>query len=282
MSTLSKEPQLFLFFQIVVDQTVSSTFERIVCSIRPHRVIAAIYREENIGDVFNIQSTLCKISLACRFCCQSERIINIRLHGVDQVKLNHLETANRRTHVELHQKFALRVIHDHVVRAPLSCPHVQRRFDNGLTFTGTSNSQHHRINRRCIHQIGAARPLRLIRRKLPVAIDQISNRLIALQFITILIARIVRNQRGIIELPHTLDIRKATSRIQGIHEVDINHRLLLIQNIVVLIPKDLALIQKDIAVIIQNILRHTPRHLHRVKALIADRTVRNHRRKLYV
>src|SRR5699024_8364701 len=100
VSTLSKEPQLFLFFQIVVDQTVSSTFECVVCSIRPHRVIAAIYREENIGDVFNIQSTLRKISLACRLCGQSERIINIRLHGIDQVELNHLETANGCTHVE--------------------------------------------------------------------------------------------------------------------------------------------------------------------------------------
>lgn len=68
-------------------------------------------------------------------------IVNVGFHGVNQIKLHDGEPPHRTAHIILNQKLALRIVNDHIIGTGFSSPHIDRRFDNSLTFTSTSYCQ---------------------------------------------------------------------------------------------------------------------------------------------
>ena len=171
MSTFCHTAHGFLFLEIIVNQTISSTLKCVVSGVWPNRIISAIKWEENLRNVFNVHGTLCLVTLTGSVRSHGKRIINICLHSIDQVELYYLETSYSCTYVILNQKFTLRIIDNHVVRTFFTHPHINRRLNNSLTFTGTGDSEYHCINRRRIYNIDTSRSLRLIQRKFPVVVN---------------------------------------------------------------------------------------------------------------
>ena len=76
---------------------------------------------------------------AAAFHCRTWRtIVDVGFHSIDQIELHDLEPAHRAADVKLHQKLALGVIDNHVVRRFLAHPHVDRGLNDRLAFTGAS------------------------------------------------------------------------------------------------------------------------------------------------
>ena len=201
--------QLVLFFQVVVDQAVCCTLERVVCSIRPHRVFCAVHWEEHVCDVFNVERALGLIAFTSSFSSHSKRVVDVSLHRVDEVELHNLESTHGRTDVVLHQELALRIIDDHVVWALLTHPDVKHRLNVGLTLTSTSHSKNHGVRRSCIHVVDASRTLWLIRWKFPLAVHQISQGVETLELVSVRIAWVVRHVSGIETTTELLVIRQS-------------------------------------------------------------------------
>ena len=65
--SFSYQTKFFFFFQIVVNQTISSTFKRIISRIRPNRIFTAIKREEHVCNIFNVHCSFCEIALTGSF-----------------------------------------------------------------------------------------------------------------------------------------------------------------------------------------------------------------------
>ena len=201
--------QLVLFFQVVIDQAVCCTLERVVCSIRPHRVFCAVHREEHVCDVFNVERTLGLIAFASSFGSHSKRVVDVSLHRVDEVELHNLESAHGSADVVLHQELALRIIDDHVIGALLTHPDVKHRLNVRLTLTSTSHSQDHGVRRSRIHVVDASRPLRLIRWKFPLAVHQIRQGVETLELVSVGIAWVVRHVSRIKTATELLVIRQS-------------------------------------------------------------------------
>ena len=66
-------------------------------------------------------------------------IVNIRFHSIYQIKLHNLETSHSSPYIKLHQQLPFRVVDYHIIRTPFSRPHIQCRFDYGLSFTSSGN-----------------------------------------------------------------------------------------------------------------------------------------------
>ena len=162
--------QLVFLFEVIVDQAVGCTLERVVCGVRPHGIFCTVYREEHVCDVFNVQSTLGLIAFASSLSRHSKRVVDVCLHRVDQVKLHDLESAHGCTDVILHQELTLRIVNDHVIGALLTHPDIKHRLNVRLTFTSTSHSKDHGVRGCSIHVIHASRTLRFIRWQLPLAV----------------------------------------------------------------------------------------------------------------
>ena len=274
MNALSKSAHRLLFFQIEVDQTVSRTLERVVCGVRPHRVFSSVEGEEDFGDVLNIHCAFGIITFARRVGCHSKRVVNIRFHRVDQVELNDLVTTDRCANIVFNDKFALRIIDDDIILTLLTKPHIQRRLNDGLTFTCAGNSQNHRIDGCRIYDISTGRTLRLVQRKLPVVVDQIGNSFIAAELITVLTIRIIRNLRSVIA---DTDIgRRARCLEQSIRKLFIDHGYLLCNRIAILIAKDLTLVIHDVPIIVFHIFFRTLGKHDLFQTLIAESHMGNH------
>lgn len=59
-------------------------------------------------------------------------IINIRFHGVNQIKLHNLVPSAGCFHVVLDEQLALRVVNHHVVGSLLTSPHIDRGLNDCL------------------------------------------------------------------------------------------------------------------------------------------------------
>ena len=265
--------KLVLFFQVVVDEAVCCTLERVVCSVRPHGILCTIDWEEHVGDIFNVESTLGLVTFACCFRCHSKRIVNVRFHGIDQVELHDLEPAHGCADVVLHQKFALGVIDDHVVRALLTHPDIKHRLNVRLTFTGTSHSQNHRIGRSCIDVIHARWTLRLIRRQLPLPVHEVSKRGKAFELISARVPRVVGNSARIQAPAQLVVLRQARRVPQSRSKGFIEHRNHVSDRGSVFIGDNLTFIQSHVTIVIKHVLLSTLGERHWFNTLIRHHRV---------
>ena len=265
--------KLVLFFQVVVDEAVCGPLKRIVRSVRPHRIFCSIDWEEHVGNVFNVERTLGLVTFACCFRCHSKRIVNVRFHGIDEVELHDLEPAHGGTDVVLHQKFALGVIDDHVVRALLTHPDIEHRLNIGLTFTSTSHSKNHGVRRGCIDVIHARWTLRLIRRQLPLPVHEIGKRGKAFELISARVPWIVGNSAGIQAPAQLVVIRQARSIPQSRSKGFIEHRNHISDRSSVFIGQNLALEQSHVTIVIELILLSTLGKRHWLNTLIRHHRV---------
>ena len=199
--------QLVLFFQVVVDQAVCCTLERVVCSIRPHRVFCAVHREEHVCDVFNVERALGLIAFTSSLSCHSQRVVDVSLHRVDEIELHNLESTHGSTDVVLHQELTLRIIDDHVVWTLLTHPNIEHRLNVRLALTSTSHSKNHGVRRSCIHVVDASRTLWLIHWKFPLTVHQISQGVETLELVSVGIAWVVRHVARIETATELLVIR---------------------------------------------------------------------------
>ena len=265
--------KLVLFFQVVVDEAVCGPLKRIVRSVRPHRVFCSIDWKEHVGDIFNVESTLGLVTFACCFRCHSKRIVNVRFHGIDEVELHDLEPAHGGANVVLHQKFALGVIDDHVVRALLTHPDIEHRLNVRLTFTSTSHSKDHGVSRGRVHVIDTSGALRLIRRQLPFPIHQIGKRGKAFELISARVPWVVGNSAGIQAPAQLVVIRQARRVPQSRSKGFIEHRNHVSDRGSVFISQNLTLEQSHVTIVIEHVLLSTLGKCHRLNTLIRHHRV---------
>ena len=265
--------KLVLFFQVVVDEAVCCTLERIVRGVRPHRVFCTIHWEEHVGNVFNIERTLGLVTFACCFRCHSKRIVNVRFHGIDEIELHDLEPAHGGADVVLHQKFALGVIDDHVVRALLTHPDIKHRLNVRLTFTGTSHSKNHRVRRSCIDVIHARWTLRLVHRQLPFPVHEVSKGRKAFEFISARVPRVVGNSARIQATAQLVVIRQTRGVPQSRSKGFIEHRNHVSDRGSVFIGDNLTFIQGNVTIVIEHVLLSTLGKRHRLDTLICHHRV---------
>ena len=265
--------QLVLFFQVIVDKAVCCTLEGVVCSVRPHRVFCSIHREEHVCNVFNVERTLGLVTFACCFRCHSKRIVNVRFHGIDEVELHDLEPAHGGADVILHQKFALGVIDDHVVRALLTHPNIEHRLNVRLTLTSTSHSKDHGVGRGRIDVIHARWTLRLIRRQFPLPVHEVSKRGKAFELISARVPRVVGNSARVETPTQLIVIRQARRVPQSRSKGFIEHRNQVGDRGSVFIGENLALEQSHIAIVIEHVLLSTLGKGHRLNTLIRHHRV---------
>ena len=273
--------QLVLFFQVVVDQAVCRTLERVVCSIWPHRVFCAVHWEEHVCDVFNVERTLGLIAFTSSFSSHSKRVVDVSLHRVDEVELHNLESTHGCTDVVLHQELTLRIIDDHVVWTLLTHPDVKHRLNVRLTLTGTSHSKNHGVRRSCIHVVDASRTLWLIRWKFPFTVHQISQGIETLELISVGIAWVVRHVTRIETATELLVIRQSRCVPQDCTELFVKHRHHLGHGIAVIVRESFTLKQSHIAILVKNVLGCSLRKSNLLDALVRDHRVRNESRCTY-
>ena len=272
--------RLFLF-QIVINQAISSTLKRVVGRIRPDRVVAAIQREKDVCNILHIQSTFRKVAFTSGLRGNAQRIVNVRFHRIDEIKLNNLEPPDSTPNIELDQQLTLRVVDNHVILSHLPGPHIQSRLNYRLALTCAGYSKNHRIDRLSIHDISAARPLRFILGQSPILVNHIGHCPRVLELIPVLIIRIIQNLTGVKLPAYRLILRKLRCVPKLVHELFINHRLLQHNGLTGIIYQSLALIIDDFTIFVPNVLIRTPRRLNRVQTLVRQRNMRNQRRHLH-
>ena len=278
------------FFKVIINQAIRRPLKSIICGIWPYRVFGAVKGEENLGDAFHICGTLGKISLARCLCSHSKRIVYIRLHCIDQVKLHDLISPHRAAHIIFDKQLPLGIVQQDIVQSLLAHPHVNCRLNDCLSLACPGDCQYHCIDRSRIDKVNACRTLRFIFRDIPVLVDQVGNSIIqcparpafslgesppdfygflAAQLILVFIAGIVTYFSDIISLSYFF---WRTGRFkQGIGKLRVKHGHFLVFWVIFVIINNFTFICGNFPATVMQILIITFHHPYFPDSLITER-----------